>query len=732
MKNFAKVLLLLVLAGCHRKQRALLAIPVQKSVKNVNHKVNASESPVNASQAHIRQASNVVEQKGKEVIPSSPKKEVSSGPSNKARPILTVSHPEVVSYTPTPITDNVPDKDEYAPEDDSIQHDDQAHIIRVPLHLKDHYRQRNTPYSPIDEHKLASNSEEETHEKKLGNLMQIEPKAQVYPDPAHKSDTDLPTTPAAENDLADQHRLASVESSSRDVTPGYLVQNYDPKCEQKLLKSNTTEVESGEDFVPKDLEKESLDTPAEEEASIQSGTSIHSKSTDPEARNVIATLSPERKEPDLGNESKSSSFEQKDPMEVKPDNTLDSIPDLADVSSNSNYSAKSKKTRDFITRNAGSRSIDLQAQDFVSEDETASEDQKVHTRKYTRIGLNEVDSSVSKAHQIKFPRGNVNMGASHAMNEIEEKAACPIKESTSQGDWPISGKIEIERHTSSCPPHKTKKSVEGSLDTPAEEASIQSGTSIHSKSTDPEARNVIATLSPERKEPDLGNESKSSSFEQKDPMEVKPDNTLDSIPDLADVSSNSNYSAKSKKTRDFITRNAGSRSIDLQAQDFVSEDETASEDQKVHTRKYTRIGLNEVDSSVSKAHQIKFPRGNVNMGASHAMNEIEEKAACPIKESTSQGDWPALHGAVQDGKLEFIKNLIEEKDADVNEEDHKKRTPLHIAVLYNHKDVVALLIENSADVNAEDAEGNKPMDYAENEDIKKALRAQGDSNMTIK
>ena len=60
----------------------------------------------------------------------------------------------------------------------------------------------------------------------------------------------------------------------------------------------------------------------------------------------------------------------------------------------------------------------------------------------------------------------------------------------------------------------------------------------------------------------------------------------------------------------------------------------------------------------------------------------------------------------------------------VNAKDANKRTPLHIAALYNRKDVVALLIENGADVNAEDAEGNKPMDYTKDEEIKKALRSQ--------
>ena len=44
MKNFANVLLLLALAGCHGKQRALRTIPVKESVKSVKQKVNTLSS----------------------------------------------------------------------------------------------------------------------------------------------------------------------------------------------------------------------------------------------------------------------------------------------------------------------------------------------------------------------------------------------------------------------------------------------------------------------------------------------------------------------------------------------------------------------------------------------------------------------------------------------------------------------------------------------------------------
>ena len=58
-------------------------------------------------------------------------------------------------------------------------------------------------------------------------------------------------------------------------------------------------------------------------------------------------------------------------------------------------------------------------------------------------------------------------------------------------------------------------------------------------------------------------------------------------------------------------------------------------------------------------------------------------------------------------------------------------TTLHIAAKKSIS-IVNVLIKAGADVHAKDQYGKTPMDYAENEDIKKALGAQGDSNTKIK
>ena len=101
MKNFVKVLLLLALAGCHGRKRALRTIPVQESGKNVKHKVTSSKSLVNASPDRIEQVSNVSKPEEKGEISLSRKEDASGRSSNEARTILTTSNQKGISYIPT-------------------------------------------------------------------------------------------------------------------------------------------------------------------------------------------------------------------------------------------------------------------------------------------------------------------------------------------------------------------------------------------------------------------------------------------------------------------------------------------------------------------------------------------------------------------------------------------------------------------------------------------------------
>lgn len=76
--------------------------------------------------------------------------------------------------------------------------------------------------------------------------------------------------------------------------------------------------------------------------------------------------------------------------------------------------------------------------------------------------------------------------------------------------------------------------------------------------------------------------------------------------------------------------------------------------------------------------------------------------------------------AAMAGKIK-VAILLLTKGADPNVKGKYKETPLHLAVLRRHTDMVKLLIKHGADVNAKDLRGKTPLDYAKVEEIKKIL-----------
>lgn len=76
-------------------------------------------------------------------------------------------------------------------------------------------------------------------------------------------------------------------------------------------------------------------------------------------------------------------------------------------------------------------------------------------------------------------------------------------------------------------------------------------------------------------------------------------------------------------------------------------------------------------------------------------------------EQDAQYEWTPLHWAVRRAQVDRITELA--TNATLEARDAQGRTPLHIAVLSGHAEIVELLIEQGADVNARDLWGNTPL-----------------------
>ena len=73
--------------------------------------------------------------------------------------------------------------------------------------------------------------------------------------------------------------------------------------------------------------------------------------------------------------------------------------------------------------------------------------------------------------------------------------------------------------------------------------------------------------------------------------------------------------------------------------------------------------------------------------------------------------WAALYHATIDNHIDVIKLLLHE-GADVNKQDNRKDTPLHVAAQFNKTEVARLLIQNGADVNIRNRYNKRPLDDA--------------------
>lgn len=75
-------------------------------------------------------------------------------------------------------------------------------------------------------------------------------------------------------------------------------------------------------------------------------------------------------------------------------------------------------------------------------------------------------------------------------------------------------------------------------------------------------------------------------------------------------------------------------------------------------------------------------------------------------------DFKAVDAAAQGGNLEELKSILARDPTLLQSKDWGDLTPLHLAVLHNHKDVVDYLLAQGADVNAKTSTGITPLHEA--------------------
>ena len=74
--------------------------------------------------------------------------------------------------------------------------------------------------------------------------------------------------------------------------------------------------------------------------------------------------------------------------------------------------------------------------------------------------------------------------------------------------------------------------------------------------------------------------------------------------------------------------------------------------------------------------------------------------------------WTALHFAANEGRLDVVKELLSHPDIEKDPCSSIMRTPLHLAAIRGHTNIVRSLIASGSDKNAKDFDENTPMHYA--------------------
>jgi len=104
-------------------------------------------------------------------------------------------------------------------------------------------------------------------------------------------------------------------------------------------------------------------------------------------------------------------------------------------------------------------------------------------------------------------------------------------------------------------------------------------------------------------------------------------------------------------------------------------------------------------------------QSHVRMGDLSGFTELLEDSRVDVNWANSRQDkFTALHVACEEGKRDFVKELLRHPDIQVNPRDMSRQTPFWWACSWNREGVVAdLLLDPRVDVNAANDEGETPL-----------------------
>jgi len=118
--------------------------------------------------------------------------------------------------------------------------------------------------------------------------------------------------------------------------------------------------------------------------------------------------------------------------------------------------------------------------------------------------------------------------------------------------------------------------------------------------------------------------------------------------------------------------------------------------------------------STNLSLQFDFKRTYMHIAALKGRKEILkyliDNKADP--NSKDENEWTALHLVCDSNKIESVEFLLSCPKININAEEKLKRTPLHLAVLKRHREVIELLLKNRADLYRKDINMKSPFDYA--------------------